>query len=100
MPERPDLRVSETDQPDDEGVQHVLIIENTVLALEDDIVDKINKITLKEEKKKNIHQVYTMPLMQHLASIVSIIIFTLNFFCAGPATISGYSPLSYISKFK
>lgn len=52
MPERPDLRVSETDQPDDEGVQHVLIIENTVLALEDDVVDKINKITLKEEKKK------------------------------------------------
>ena len=54
MPERPDLRVSETDQPDDEGVQHVLIIENTVLALEDDVVDKINKITLKEEKKRRI----------------------------------------------
>jgi hypothetical protein len=49
--EGPDLRVCESDQPDDEGVQHVLIVENAVLALEDELVDEINKITLKERKK-------------------------------------------------
>lgn len=56
MSEGPDLRVGEADQPDDEGIQHVLIIENAVLALNDDVVDEINKITLKEKKENSIHQ--------------------------------------------
>lgn len=49
VPEGPDLWVCEADQPDDEGVQHVLIIENAVLALKDDVVDKIHKVALKEK---------------------------------------------------
>ena len=56
MSEGPDLRVREADQPNNEGVQHVLIVENAVLALNDDVVDEINKITLKEKKENSIHQ--------------------------------------------
>ena len=49
--EGPDLGVCESDQPDDEGVQHVLVVDNAVLALENDVVDEIHKITLKERRK-------------------------------------------------
>ena len=48
--EGPDLGVRESDQPDDEGVQHVLIIENAVLALKNDVVDEVHKVTLKERR--------------------------------------------------
>ena len=87
VPKGPDLRVCEADQPDDESVQHVLIIENAVLALKDDVVNKVHKVTLKEKK---IHQAIDAAFGKYNQYTCN----TLNFFCVGPATISGYSPLS------
>ena len=50
MSEGPDLRVGEANQPHNESVQHVLIVENAVLALKDDVVDEIHKVTLRTKK--------------------------------------------------
>ena len=39
--EGPDLRVSESHQPDDEGVQHILIKQNAVLTLLHDLLQEL-----------------------------------------------------------
>ena len=49
MPKGPDLGVCESNQPDDDSIQHVLIVENAVLALKDDVVDEVHKVTLREK---------------------------------------------------
>ena len=49
MPEGPDLGVCEADQPDNERVQHVFIVENAVLTLKDDVIDEVNKVTLRKK---------------------------------------------------
>ena len=41
-----DLRVSEAHQPDDESVQHVFIIEHTVLALLNHTLYELHKVDL------------------------------------------------------
>ena len=50
MPEGSDLGVGEANQPHDEGVQHVFVIENAVLALEDDVIDEVHKVVLNKKK--------------------------------------------------
>lgn len=49
VPKGPDLGVCESNQPDDDSIQHVLIVENAVLALKDDVVDEVHKVTLREK---------------------------------------------------
>ena len=50
MPEGSDLRVSESDQPYDERVQHVLVVDDAVLTLEDDVVEEVDKVTLERRE--------------------------------------------------
>ena len=52
MSECPHLGVGETDQPDYESIEHVLIIDNAVLALEDNVTDKVHKVALCEKLRK------------------------------------------------
>ena len=54
VPEGPDLGVREANQPHDESVQHVLVVEDAVLALEDDVVDEVHKVALNEKKNGTI----------------------------------------------
>ena len=77
MSEGPDLRVSEADQPDDEGVQHVLIIEHAVLALLYHTLYELHKVDLMGEL---VSMASTHTLPQTL---------TLNFLYVGPYNMRG-----------
>ena len=50
MSEGPDLGVGESNQPDNECVQHVFIIDNAMLALEDDVIDEVHKVALQHRQ--------------------------------------------------